>query len=92
MTLIDTRSGLELDLVASRAQRFQQLAGVVRAARLECQLDSALAHVQWQPLAQVLDAEQVRMLLGDQVDQRGESPRPVGDAVKKRTRRPSSVS
>src|SRR5919201_2840909 len=52
---------------------------VLRAVGLQDELDRRLAHVELDPLADVLDLDHVGALFGDDAKQRREGSRPVGD-------------
>jgi hypothetical protein len=58
---------LERDFVAGFREHGEHFFGVRRAARLEGQLDPGLAHVQRHGLANVVDVDEVRARLGDEV-------------------------
>src|SRR5690606_14153691 len=54
------------DRVARRREALTHLGGVLRAARLERELDAGLAHVELHRVADVLDGDQVDLHRGDQ--------------------------
>ena len=68
------------DAVARRADRGDDAVGVLAVADLHGDLHAGLAHVQVHALPHVLDLDDVRLGLADDVQQPGQAARAIGDA------------
>ena len=85
-TPVQPAASSQVHLVARTVRARRAPRRVLRAARLERQLDARLAHVQGHRLAHVLEADEVRAGVGDEVEQLGKAARAVGDAREDRAR------